>query len=453
MRTSTAVLRAYLAASAIADPVYLWLRNRRLASGKELPDRVGERQGRATLPRPPGRVVWFHAASVGETLSLMDLVRRLLEEDRALTVLITSTTVSSARMLADLLPERAVHQFSPFDTRAAVRRFLDHWRPDLAVWVESELWPRLLAETDRRAIPMLLVNARVSDRTAARWRRWPRTARALLSPFRAILVQEDATASVMRAIGVPAGRLAVTGSIKESLPPLAADPDALSTMRAALGGRACWLAASTHAGEEDILAEAHERAFGRGAGRALLIVAPRHPERGPAIAEGLAARGWAVALRSAGALPGAGTEIYVADSMGEMGLWYRLCPVAFVGGSLVPVGGHNPYEPINLDCAVLHGPHVFNFPGIHARLAEAGGAIAAATADEIAARLVELGDAQARARITAAARRVLDARPPAAEAVLAAIRGQLGLAPRDGRGDRTVAQANPAAPQTEGSRR
>ncbi|TCO68890.1 3-deoxy-D-manno-octulosonic acid transferase [Rhodovulum euryhalinum] len=426
MRTSTPILRAYLAFSAVADPLVRWHQKRRLAAGKEIPGRLAERQGKASCPRPSGRLVWFHAASVGESLSLIGLIQRLLAEDPGLSILVTSTTATSARMLADILPARAVHQFAPFDSRAAVRRFLDHWRPDLAVWTESELWPRLLVETDRRGIPMLLINARISDRTMARWRRWPRTAGALLSPFRAILVQEAPAADLMRAIGVADGVLTVTGSLKEELPPPEVRPDDLAALRTLLGDRRRWLAASTHEGEEEVLVDAHDRAFGRGDGAPLLIVAPRHPDRGPALAGRLDAQGWRVALRSAGGDPGADTQIYVADTLGEMGLWYRLCPVAFVGGSLARVGGHNPYEPAQLDCVVIHGPHVFNFAGIYARLARVEGAVAAGSADEIAVALHRLSDADTRAALTRAARGVLESGSSATGAALAAIRAELG---------------------------
>lgn len=184
MTARTPALWAYLGLSAVAGPLYRVAQRRRLRQGKESADRAAERQGISAIPRTPGPLIWFHAASVGETLSILGLIERLLADRPNARVLVTSTTLTSAQLLATRLPDRAIHQFSPFDTPAAVRRFLDHWRPDLAIWIESELWPRLLQETDRRGVPMLLLNARVSDRTAARWRRWPRTARALLAVSR-----------------------------------------------------------------------------------------------------------------------------------------------------------------------------------------------------------------------------------------------------------------------------
>lgn len=426
MKAETAALRAYLAFSKVATPAYRRLLAMRLRAGKESPERCEERFGTASAARPEGRLVWFHAASVGESLSILGLVRALLDAKPDLSLLITTTTLSSARLLADLLPDRATHQFAPYDAAPAVRRFLDHWQPDLAVWTESELWPRLLHETECRGIPMLLVNARVSQRTASRWRRWPGVAGALLSAFRVILVQEDSTARLMAGMGVPKDRLLVTGSLKEELSPPEADPAALASLRAGIGTRPSWVAASTHAGEEARLAAAHVRAFGKGPQAPLLIIAPRHPERGPALARVWAAEGLAVLLRSEGALPRPDTDIYIADTLGEMGMWYRLCPIAFVGGSLVPVGGHNPYEPAYLDCAVIHGPEVFNFAEIYTRLDAAGGALEAGTEDDIARALRRLQDPAARHRVTQAARGVLVRETSATRTALAAIRAQLG---------------------------
>lgn len=424
MRGQTVILRAYLAFSVVATPFYRILQARRLKAGKEDPHRLEERFGTASHPRPGGRLIWFHAASVGESLSLLELIRRVLAEDADAKVLLTTTTVTSARLMDSLLPSGAIHQFAPYDTRAAVRGFLGHWRPDVAIWTESELWPRLLAETEARSIPMLLINARVSEKTTARWRRNPDTARALLSPFRAILVQEAPSAAIMRELGVPQGILTVTGSLKEELPPPDAEPEALAALQAALAERPCWLAASTHEGEELTLVAAHRRAFNQAPDAPLLIIAPRHPERGVAMANTLAADGWATALRSAGELPGPDTDIYIADTLGEMGLWYRLCPIAFIGGSLARIGGHNPYEPVQLNCAVIHGPHVFNFAGIYARLAQAGGAQLATTESDIVQALYLLQDEQAKAKQTKAAHGLLASGASATGAALAAIKAQ-----------------------------
>lgn len=416
------LVAAYLALSHIAGPAWAALHRARLRAGKEEPTRTPERHGQATAPRPPGPLIWFHAASVGESQALIGLIARLAGARPDLEILLTTGTRSSAELIARSPLPRTRHQYLPFDTPRAVRAFLAHWRPDLAVWTESELWPRLLAETRAACIPMRLINTRISARTAARWRRWPRTARALLAGFGEIHLQDQATADLMAEIGIAPARLHLSGALKADLPPPPADAAELARLRAALGARGCWLAASTHPGEEAVLAKAHEAAHGNGPEAPLLIIAPRHPERGPELAGQLAAEGWAITRRAAG--EGLGGTIHIADTLGEMGLWYRLAPVAFVAGSLANKGGHNPWEPAALGCAILHGPHVSNFAQAYARLHAEGGAWQAQTPDEIAGALASLADPASRAAQTAAARAALaqsGATAAIASALLAAL--------------------------------
>lgn len=346
---------------------------RRLAQGREDPERIGEREGIPSLPRPDGRLIWFHAASVGESLSLLEVIRRLGEHDKALNFLITTGTVSSAGILAARLPDRCQHQFVPLDIRPFVQRFLDHWRPDLAVWTESEFWPSLILATQARGTPLVLVNARMSERSARRWRWMPGAARRILAAFRAVQAQDDVTAAALRRLGVAPDRLAVTGTLKEGMPPLPCNEVERVRLSRKIGDRPVWAAASTHPGEEEIVAEAHAKAS-QSVLRLMVILAPRHPERGNEIAATLRARGFNVAQRSAGQDPQPETAVYLADTLGELGLWYRLAPVSFVGGSLVDRGGHNPFEPAALGSAIIHGPHVRNFADIYARLDAAGAA-------------------------------------------------------------------------------
>ena len=346
---------------------------RRLAQGREDPERIGEREGIPSLPRPDGRLIWFHAASVGESLSLLEVIRRLGEHDKALNFLITTGTVSSAGILAARLPDRCQHQFVPLDIRPFVQRFLDHWRPDLAVWTESEFWPSLILATQARGTPLVLVNARMSERSARRWRWMPGAARRILAAFRAVQAQDDVTAAALRRLGVAPDRLAVTGTLKEGMPPLPCNEVERVRLSRRIGDRPVWAAASTHPGEEEVVAEAHAKAS-QSVLRLLVILAPRHPERGNEIAATLRARGFNVAQRSAGQDPQPETAVYLADTLGELGLWYRLAPVSFVGGSLVDRGGHNPFEPAALGSAIIHGPHVRNFADIYARLDAAGAA-------------------------------------------------------------------------------
>jgi 3-deoxy-D-manno-octulosonic-acid transferase len=372
---------------------------------------MGERVGRAGAPRPGGRLVWLHGASVGETLSALPLVAALRARAPGLGILVTGGTVTAARRLAALLPAGAVHQYAPLDTRAAVVRFLDHWRPDLALWIESELWPRMVVETAARGTPMMLVNARLSEASARGWARLPGMARALLSRFARIVTQDGETARRLRALGADPARVAEGGNLKIAAPPPAHDPEALAAARAAARARPVWLAASTHEGEEAIAAAA-QTALPAGE-RPLLVVVPRHPERGGAVAAVLARARLSVARRSAGEAPGPGTDVWLADTLGEMGLWYRLAPVAFVGGSLVARGGHNPFEPAALGAAILHGPHVANFAPAYAALAAAGGAREVTDAPALAGAVAALqADAAARARMTEAAAGVRAAMTP-----------------------------------------
>jgi len=366
------MLAVYRGLTWVAAPAVRAYVARRAARGKENAERLAERFGHAARPRPAGRLVWAHAASVGESLALLPLITRLVADDPALRLLVTTGTVTSAEMLARRLPERAIHQFAPVDLPQAVSRFLDHWRPDLALWVESEIWPNLIGATARRRIPMALINARVSARSFRRWRRAPGLSARLLSAFTVCLAQSETDASRLRALG--AADVRVVGNLKFAAAPLPADAQALADLGATIAGRPRWLAASTHPGEEEIVAAAH-RALKTDFPDLLLLLAPRHPGRGPEIAAALAAEGFSVARRAAGALPEAGHDIYLADTLGELGMFFRLAPVSVVGGSFAPHGGHNPFEPALIGSAIVFGPHMENFSVIARDLVAAGGAV------------------------------------------------------------------------------
>lgn len=392
-------LWAYLALSHVTALLWRAVVRRRLRAGKEDPQRWPERFGQTAALRPDGPLVWFHAASVGESLSLLGLIAGLRDTRPDVAVLVTTGTLTSARMLEAALPPGVQHQFAPCDTVPATRAFLARWRPTLAVFTESELWPRLMADTRAAGVPVLLINARVSDATLRRWQAWPRTVRALLDQFDLILAQEASTAQAMTALGV--ARVTVSGSMKQELAPPGADPATLVALQAAIGARRPWLAASTHPGEEAMALIAHRTAL-----EALLIVAPRHPDRGAEVTAAAVAAGFVTARRSAGDLPGRDTQVYVADTMGEMGLWYRLCDRAFVGGSIAAMGGHNPYEPAALGSAILAGPQVWNFAEAYDRLADEGAVYPVTDAADLAAGLALLRGPQGAAQI-AAARRAL----------------------------------------------
>ena len=381
------LLGLYRGGGWLAPPVARLMLMRRRARGKEHPERFRERLGHPRRPRTDGALIWLHAASVGEAQSVLPLIGRLLVRLPAAHAMVTSGTVTSAQLMEERLPARAYHQFVPADCPAWVRRFLNHYRPDLALWVESELWPTLLTETARRGAPAVLLNGRMSERSFRSWRRFPGAARRLVGTFDLVMAQSATDGDRFRRLG--AARVETPGNLKMAAAPLPADPAALATLQQAVGGRPVWLAASTHPGEEERVAEAH-REVRRQFGDALLILVPRHPARGPAIAEDLRRAGHTVGLRSAGDAPDREQEIYLADTLGELGLFYRAAPVAFVGGTLVPHGGQNPIEPAQLDCAILHGPHIGNFAGIAETLRAAGAGETVETAGALAQAVCRL---------------------------------------------------------------
>ncbi|MGI9129808.1 MAG: 3-deoxy-D-manno-octulosonic acid transferase [Roseomonas sp.] len=357
-----------LFASLLAPFLPFYLR-RRVAKGKEIAERLAERQGHGAA-RPSGRLIWCHTASNGETLSLLPLLEALAKQDPALSFLVTTGTVTSARLLEQRLsPElapRTQHRFLPLDVPRWVARFLAGWRPDLAVIVESELWPNMLAAAGRQGVPMALINARMSARSAHGWGWAPGFAQALLGRFALILAQTEADAA---RFAVLAGRpVPCWGNLKYAAPPLPADPAELALLTLAWAGRPVWLAASTHPGEDEIILAAHRLLAGEHPGL-LTVVVPRHPPRGPDIAT--LAGDLPVVRRGAGQEVAQRTAIYVADTLGELGLFYRLARVALIGGSLVPHGGQNPLEAARLGCPILIGPHHFNFSEIITRLSAA----------------------------------------------------------------------------------
>lgn len=369
------ILPVYRTISTVGAPLirlYLWFRK---ARGKEDPDRFSERLGHPGLKRPSGALVWAHAASIGESLSLLPLIGRLVTERPGLNVLVTTGTVTSARLMAERLPEGTFHQYVPVDRVPYVRRFLDHWRPDLVLWAESEFWPNLITETVARNVPMILINGRVSPRSYSGWQRFGGLIKKLLQGFSLCLGQSEADAERLRRLGASGAKYA--GNLKFAMPPLPADDQMVAKFQKGLGARPRWLAASTHPGEELIAAGIHQRLKTRHAGL-LTIIVPRHPDRGADIAAQLRRQGLTVSQRSAGDPLGSETDIYLADTLGELGLFYRLTGIAFMGKSLVPLGGQNPLEAARLDCAIVHGPHMMNFEAITERLKQSRASIEAA---------------------------------------------------------------------------
>jgi 3-deoxy-D-manno-octulosonic-acid transferase len=342
---------------------------RRLARGKENPDRIAERCGKASAPRPPGPLVWVHAASVGEFVAVLPLVERI--RARGFPVLMTTGTVTSAELAERRLPSGALHQFIPLDMPAFITRFLDYWHPGLALFVESDLWPNIILSASARQIPMLLVNGRMSERSYRRWRYLPKTIAALLRQFDLCLVRSANDAERFGALGAP--HVSITGNLKFDVPALPVDARKLAALTDATRGRTVTVAASTHPGEESVIVDTHRRLKVTHPDL-LTIVAPRHPERGPDVAEIVSTAGLRPALRSRGTSAASEIDIYIFDTLGELGLIYQLAPIVFMGGSLVRHGGQNPIEAIKFGAAILHGPHVSNFDDIYEELDRSGAA-------------------------------------------------------------------------------
>lgn len=317
------------------------------------PDRWPERLGQGD-PVPEGSVIWVHAVSVGEMMSALPLIEALLAARPDARVLLTTTTASSASLASMRLPDRAVHRFAPVDDPGAVTRFLTQWKPERAIFLESELWPSQIAALDRRRIPLAVVSARLTEETARKWGRAPGLARAVFGRITLLLAQDAATAERARALG--ALNVEVAGSLKSAAAPLPVDEAERAAFAARIGDRPVWVAASTHPGEEKLVADAHA-ILRRTHPDALLILVPRHAERGAELEETLAR--WRPRLRSRGAPPIG--DLYIADTYGELGLWFSLARTVFLGGSLVEgIGGHNPLEPAAFACRILTGPHTTN---------------------------------------------------------------------------------------------
>jgi 3-deoxy-D-manno-octulosonic-acid transferase len=394
--TAPLSLLAYRLVSFLATPLAGPILSRRVKQGKEDQKRIGERRGLTGLARPPGPLVWLHGASVGEAASLMPFVERIAHAGA--TALVTTGTVTSAAMLAQRLPPGALHQYAPLDSPLFVRRFLAHWRPDAALVAESELWPNMIVESKRAGLPLAIVNGRISERSLNRWRKAPRFIAALLARFDLCLARSEDDGERLAALG--ALNVVVVGDIKFDAPTLPADRRELAELAGLTSGRQIWIAASTHEGEETIAAAAHNR-LRQVFPDALTLIAPRHPERGEAILRQLEAQGLVCALRSRGDPVKPGTAVYVCDTIGEMGLFYRLAGVVFVGKSFAGGGGQNPIEPARLACAILHGPMVGNFADAYAALDGAGGALAVARPEDLGEALIALFANAARLRAMA----------------------------------------------------
>ena len=385
-------LAFYRAAARAVEPLAAtWLRLR----ARRGDERERERLGEPFQPRPEGNLLWLHGVSVGESLSLLPLLDEISRIRPQLRLLVSSRTTSSAALLEKRLPEDVLRSYAPLDLPNCVSRFLRAWRPGALVLTESELWPSLVTACHDSGVPIALVNARMSERSIRNWYRFPRSAKMLLGSVALAETQDASTAIRLVELGAPPDAVHVAGSFKAAGAPLPGDPKEIAAARAVFSGRLAWLAASTHEVDEGIALEAHARILEMRPD-ACLVVVPRHPERGGALVRAAESRGWRTARRQAGdPIPSSG-EAYIADTLGELGLWYRALPVAFVGGSFGGVGGHNPFEPAALGAAILHGPDVANFQTIYDALDRLGGALPVADAEDLSSLVLKLLDREGR---------------------------------------------------------
>ncbi len=366
------LVRLYSLGATLIAPVALARVTRKLSAQGIDPKRFSERKGQPTAPRPDGTLIWFHAASVGECLSVLRLIDHMGQDRPDRHFLITSGTATSAQIVAKRLPPRTVHQFAPLDSRRYMRRFLSHWAPSAAVFVESELWPQMLCETARTGVPLALINARISKGSARNWTRAPKTARFLMGQFSMIHCQDQRTADLLQGLGLQTAQAGP--NLKSFSGPLPYDATERDRMQTVLQGRPVWLASSTHPDEDQIVLAAH-RKLQTNTPALLLILVPRHPERADAIEVMIAEAGLNGARRSTGGRIDGNTQVYLADTLGETGLWYALCPLTCLCGSFTHVGGHNPYEPAYAGSAVLHGPHYANFAKTYVDMDASGGSV------------------------------------------------------------------------------
>ncbi|MBN9241453.1 MAG: lipid IV(A) 3-deoxy-D-manno-octulosonic acid transferase [Mesorhizobium sp.] len=368
-RRARTLLSAYrffgAAAYPLIGPYVAW----RTAKGKEDRARSRERYGFASKERPDGPLIWVHAASIGEMIAVVPLVESIL--DTGVNIVLTTGTVTSAKVADERLGESVIHQYVPLDLKPAVSRFLDHWRPDLAVIAESEIWPMTILELGARRVPQVLVNGRLSDRSFASWKKRPSLAEALFENLAHVIAQSEVDGDRFRALG--ARPVTVSGNLKVDTPPPPVDEKALAALQKQIGARPTWAAVSTHDGEELIAAEVHVTLRHRHPGL-LTIVVPRHPDRAEALLAAFDGMELKVARRSKGERIEADTDILLGDTVGEMGLYLRLTEIAFVGRSLTSEGGQNPLEPAMLETAVLAGRNVQNFRESYQKLLDSGGA-------------------------------------------------------------------------------
>ena len=360
---------------------------KRQENGKEDIKRFNERIGRPNMKRPDGKLVWLHGASVGESVSMLPLIQKILDTYPEAHVMVTTGTVTSADVMQKRLPERAFHQFIPIDNPIFTARFLKHWHPDVALWFESELWPAILSGIKRKNIPLILINGRISNKSFKRWQQFDFISKELLGCFTLCLGQSEEDAYRLRVLG--AKNALCLGNLKYAGLPLPIDEEKRAEFLKQSADRRMWLASATHNDEEIRIAKIHKRLIEKFPGL-LTVIAPRHPQRGEEIQNRINELGLQTALRSKNEKITAKTDIYIADTIGEMGLWYDVINIVFIGGSLIPHGGQNFMEPSRVRDAVIVGPHMHNFTDAMNRAKKADAIIQVADTEELHDVVVQL---------------------------------------------------------------
>ncbi len=384
----SALLWAYLKLSPL---IRLFARRhleRRIIKGKEYAARYREKLGLTEVQRPDGTLIWMHAVGVGEVLALPALIREMRALDPTLNVLLTSSTRTSAEAIEHNLPPRTIHQFLPLDSPHYVKRFLDHWQPQLSIWAERDIWPAFLSELEQRQIPMALVNGRMSQSSGDSKQKAKSFFNALYAKFQFISVQDQISAAQFARLGVDPAKISVTAPLKAGADPLADQPEARQAIQSALHGRPLWLAASTHPEDEIEVFKAHTKVVEQHPDT-LLVIAPRDPDRAKRIKKHADDLGFKAGIVAEPNIDLADLQIVILDRIGQMGIWYRLADRCFVGGSIAAVGGHNPYEPALLDCAISHGPNLQNFAECYAEFHTESAAVLVLDADALAKTLLD----------------------------------------------------------------
>ena len=375
-------LRLYQVITWALRPLAVRRMKQRVKSGKEDPIRVSERFGHASAERPKGKLIWFHAVGVGEVLTIPSLIKGMLAHDPSLNFLITSTVRNSAIALAANMPPRTQHQFIPLDATAYITPFLNHWAPDISVWMEQEIFPNFIDKISKRGIPLALLNGRMDKTSADKKMRAKKTFSAVYNKFRFIHVQNETSLNNFLRFGISSEILSIVPTLKAGADSLADWPLQRAEWEKQLSGRSPWCASSLHLEEADVVLSAQSEIIKNQPDRILILV-PRNPDEGAAFLNKAKDANLKAHAISSDALMPTDTQILIADTMGQLGLWYRMCSVAFIGGSLCDVNGHNPFEAVSLDCAVIHGPNYANFGDSYDNLLSVNASIQINTAKEL----------------------------------------------------------------------